>query len=222
MTVQDLERALALGLERGLPGASAHLLMAPAPRPGWEPGRLSTTARTGAALLLLYPRAGEAHVLLTVRDSDLPNHAGQVSLPGGAVEPDETLEAAALREAHEEVGADPTEILTVARLTPLYIPVSRFNVHPVLGIARDRIAWRPDSTEVSRILEVPLSDLTAPERLGWEVRKRPEGRFHVPFYRVEGEKVWGATAMILSELLCLLGHRPDPHMPPAPRLDPTF
>src|SRR6185503_14229966 len=110
--------------------------MAPAPRLGWDPLQFPEGARDGAALLLVYPTFAEAtvgrphddtlHIALTVRGTGLRNHTGQVSLPGGRVEEGETLEAAALREATEEIGVDPSTVELLGRLTPLHIPVSGF------------------------------------------------------------------------------------------------
>ena len=102
-----------------LPGVEAQLRMAPQPRGGWKPGFAPDAARIAAALLLLFPASGRAAVLLTKRASALPNHAGQVSLPGGAVNPGESIEGAALREAEEEVGLVRADVRVIGRLTPL-------------------------------------------------------------------------------------------------------
>ena len=101
---EELVAAVTAGLAR-LPGVEAQLRMAPQPRGGWKPGFAPDEARPAAALLLLFPVDTGAVVLLTKRSPDLPHHAGQVSLPGGAVDPGESIEDAALREAEEEVGS---------------------------------------------------------------------------------------------------------------------
>src|SRR5262245_53453169 len=100
-----------------LPGPAAQAALAPRPRPSWDPGHVPEDARRAAALALLYPRAGEAVLLLTVRGAGLPRHGGQVSLPGGAIEGGETPEEAALREAFEEVGLDGRIVTVRGRLT---------------------------------------------------------------------------------------------------------
>lgn len=163
--------------------------------------------REGAALLLVYPHNSEPHVLLTVRRHDLPDHPGQVSLPGGAVEAGETVEEAALREAAEEIGADPFHIRILGRMTPIHIPVSNFNLYPVVAITADRHPWQRQDREVARILEVPLGLLRDPETLQAEERKLAGASRQVPFFHVEGEKIWGATAMVLSEFLGMLEER---------------
>jgi 8-oxo-dGTP pyrophosphatase MutT (NUDIX family) len=194
-----------------LPGIEAQLRMAPRPRPGWTPGAVPEDVRDGAGLILLYPvQGGRFHIVLTVRRHDLPQHAGQVSLPGGAVEPHEDPIAAALREAHEEVGIDPGAVTVLGRLTPLHIPASGFVLHAVVGHAAARPDLLPDPREVERILEVPLEDLGDPARVRVERRSLAGRAREVPYFDLEGEKVWGATAMVLAELLWLLGTPPDP------------
>lgn len=210
MTIDEAVRTLESGFSAGPPGPDAQLHMAPRPRPGWEPGVLPEDARIGAALLLVYPRDDRAHVLLTKRPSSMAFHAGQVSLPGGGVEAGESLEDAALREAHEEVGLAAGFARTVGRLSPLHIPVSGFNLHAVVAVAKARPVWIPSEREVERILEIPIDDLVDPERQVHDVFERPAGTFDVPYFAIEGERVWGATAMILAEFLSLLGHPPEP------------
>ena len=193
-----------------MPGPEAQRLLAPKPRVGWKPGEWPSDCRHSGALLLLYPREARPHLLLTLRDLDLQNHAGQVSLPGGAVEPGENYDQAALREAREEVGIEPGSVRLLGALTPLHVPVSRFVVHPRVGVTDTRPQFRPERGEVARILEVPLDDLRNPACLGVEPRRFRSGEMDVPFFKLDGEKVWGATGIILAEFLALLGHPPDP------------
>ena len=182
--------------------------MAPRPRVGWDPHRFPEGLREGAALLLVYPIDGDAHVLLTVRSAGLRQHTGQVSLPGGSVDPDESYERAALREASEEVGVAPGSVRILGRLSPLHIPVSGYRLHPVVGLVDDRPIFMPAEWEVARLLEVPVDLLSDPAIVRQETQTRELAgeRYDVeiPYFFVEGHKVWGATAMALAEFLALI------------------
>jgi 8-oxo-dGTP pyrophosphatase MutT (NUDIX family) len=210
MKLSALEQQLRVRLAGSLPGHEAQLLLSPRPRLGWTPGRVPPDTRPGAALLLLYPRDDEAYLVLTVRDSRLPHHAGQVALPGGAVEAGESIEDAALREAQEEIGVPGTEVRVVGRLSPLHIPASGYVLTAVVGIVDRRPPLRPEPGEVERILEVPLESFHDPQRLQLETRQFRGRDYEVPYFELEGEKLWGATAMVIGEFLWLLGVRPDP------------
>lgn len=203
-TVAKLREAFA----RPLPGLDAQLRMAPSPRLNWDPLKFPDGAHDGAALLLVYPHAQTVHVALTVRGSGLRNHTGQVSLPGGRVDAGETLEQAALREAQEEIGVDPAAVEILGRLTPLHIPVSGFLLHPIVGFTSVRPAFQRAEWEVARIVEAPLSLLSNPSNVKRETRTRiVKGQtidVAVPYYDIDGEKVWGATAMVLSEFCAIL------------------
>jgi 8-oxo-dGTP pyrophosphatase MutT (NUDIX family) len=195
-------------MSRPLPGLDAQLRMAPSPRLGWDPLKFPDGAVTGAALLLVYPHNETLHIALTVRGSGLRNHTGQVSLPGGRVEEGETLEAAALREATEEIGVDPAVVEILGRLTPLHIPVSGFLLHPVVGCTSMRPAFQRAEWEVARIIEAPVSLLADPAIVKRELRTRVvKGQsidVDVPYFDIDGEKVWGATAMVLAEFCAIL------------------
>jgi 8-oxo-dGTP pyrophosphatase MutT (NUDIX family) len=183
--------------------------MAPRPRAGKRAVEIPEHARKAAALLLLYPLGADAHVALTLRASHLPNHAGQVSLPGGAVEAGETIEATALREASEEVGIEPSALHVLGQLTPLHIPVSGFVLHPVVAVADHQPSFIPSVHEVARVIDVPLSELCDPSAVRLRRNLHENRHYEVPYFRIAGETVWGATAMVLSEFLTLLGCPPQ-------------
>lgn len=202
-----LADALRQRLRGPLPGRTAQMRMAPQPRPGWDPNVVPDGLRDAAGLVLVYPHGGEWCLPLTLRGSWLRQHTGQVSLPGGRVDAGESIEHAALREAHEEVGVEAAAVVVVGRLTPLHIPVSQHLLHPVVGIANARPNFRVAEAEVERLIEVPLRALLAPDVVQREARLRegaPVVRMDVPYFPVDGVRVWGATAMILAEFLALL------------------
>jgi 8-oxo-dGTP pyrophosphatase MutT (NUDIX family) len=206
--VIDLEGRLRRALQPPLPGLAAQLRMAPSPRVGWDPEHPPPNLRDAAALVLVYPSNQVPHVLLTVRGAGLRKHTGQVSLPGGSVDEDESIEAAALRETSEEVGVPPAAVRLLGRLTPLQIPVSGYMLHPVIGLVETRPSFRRDEWEVARILEVPITILRDPAAVKRRTRTREFGgrtiEIDVPYFDIDGEHVWGATAMVLAEFLALM------------------
>jgi 8-oxo-dGTP pyrophosphatase MutT (NUDIX family) len=191
-----------------LPGVAAQELMAPRPRRGWKPGSVPDQTRPAAALILLYDHDGEATCVLTLRASHLPQHAGQVSLPGGRLDPGETLIEAALREAEEEVGVTRTHVDVLGALTPLHIPVSGFILHPIVGVTPDRPDFVAARHEVARITDASVSLLASAD--SWRLTSWVyEGReFEIPYFAVADLQVWGATAMVLSEFVSLFDVSP--------------
>lgn len=196
-------------LAEPLPGPTAQAKMAPAYRS--DPSLLSIEGkrcREAGVLVLLYPEetSGQPLLVLTERHQDLDDHGGQISFPGGQRETGEALQTTALREAQEEIALDPEDVQVLGQLTPLYIPPSRFCVHPFVGTMRTVPSLQPTDAEVAALLHVPLAALLAPSALkreSWTLRGAPA---EVPFFDVEGcPPIWGATAMMLAELLAVVG-----------------
>ena len=193
-------------LQRPLPGLEGQMQMMPQPRPGMERGfDPAHRPREGGVLLLLYPKEGELTLVLTKRTDTLNHHRGQVSFPGGAWEPgDANFVQTAQREALEELGIRPETLIILGTLTPLYIPPSDYRIYPTVAYTPQRPDFRPDPAEVAIVLEMPLAELTSGSNVRsetWELRGYP---VEVPFFEVEGHKVWGATAMVLGEFRALV------------------
>ena len=199
-----LERVRA-GLRRPLPGLNAQVRMSPQPRPGTE--RIldpSLDCRRAGVLLLLYPGDEGLCLVLTRRTESLQSHQGQISLPGGSLEPGETAEEAALREANEELAVDPTALTILGQLSPLYIPPSGFCIYPIVAYADRRPAFVPSDGEVAEVIEEPLDHLVDSATCVEEVWQLRGQAVRVPFYQIGRNKVWGATAMVLCEFVALL------------------
>jgi 8-oxo-dGTP pyrophosphatase MutT (NUDIX family) len=168
-----------------------------------------TTARPAAVLVLVVPGDdGEALVVLTERVDRGGHHSGEVSFPGGRAEPDDPDPAAtALREAAEEVGLDPiaADVRVIGHLEPFWIPVSDFQVTPVLAIAGRRPALIASPSEVARIVEAPLAAFLPDGQIEIVEAVVRDWPLRYGAYPVEGLRVWGATARILGQLGALLG-----------------
>jgi 8-oxo-dGTP pyrophosphatase MutT (NUDIX family) len=156
--------------------------------------------KDAAVLVPLYPDGDDLVAVFTERRSDLPQHAGEISFPGGRQdEPDEDLRATALREAEEEIGLKASDVELVGALPPVGTFVTGYRIHPFVGLIEPGHAWQPQETEVARILELSLSDL----RRGFEMQRllRKGLPIKTPTYTVDGHFVWGATGRIVRSLL---------------------
>ncbi|ESU22776.1 hydrolase, NUDIX family protein [Flavobacterium enshiense DK69] len=182
----------------------AHMKMAPLERVSSLSSKeyLDKDPRKAAVMMLLYPRDKEAHLVLIVRNSYPGIHASQIAFPGGKVEPtDIDLQFTALRETHEEIGVEPDRIQIIKPFSELYIPPSNFLVSPFLGIVHDEITFMPSPYEVKRILELPLRDLLDDSIITKVVMSTSYAEnIKVPVFNVDKYVVWGATAMMMSEL----------------------
>jgi len=165
-------------------------------------------ARPASTLLAIYPDdAGRLVIPLTVRHAEMRSHAGEVSLPGGAVDAaDADPEAAALREAWEEIGLEPELVRIVGVLDDVWIPVSNFELRPFVGTVGRRPTLVPHDAEVAAIVELPLDALFDDEVLGTEDFSARGFTVRAGAYRYGGVRVWGATALTLGMLAHVLDH----------------
>ena len=159
--------------------------------------------REGSVLLLLYPIDGVAHTVLTVRSASLRTHAGQISLPGGRIDPGEDAVQAALREAWEELEIVPEELEVIGSLSELYIPPSNFCLQPIVAVTDCRPNFQAQETEVAELLEIPISYFVGPANRRveiWKIEGKPR---RIPFFLYGPHKIWGATGMIMSQMAAL-------------------
>ena len=208
-SIAALEARLKHRLQEPLPGRTAQLQFAPSPtRKGWEPDLRPAGARQAAALILFYPGEHGPSFPLTVRRDDLPHHPGQISLPGGGIDPGESPQDAAVREAHEEVGINPDSVRVVGALSTLWVVVSNFVVQPIIAVTDEQPEFRAAPEEVAALIEAPAVWLTDFDRVGTDQRVREGISYTYKYLDFGGHRVWGATAMILGELREVLADLP--------------
>ncbi|HEY0518712.1 MAG TPA: CoA pyrophosphatase [Ilumatobacteraceae bacterium] len=166
-----------------------------------EPIAPSDTLRSSAVLVALADGEQGAEVLLTRRSERLRSHRGEISFPGGRVDPGESFEQAALREAHEEVALDPSVVELRGRLDAISTMASRSFIVPVVGTVDTRPGLVAAEHEVERIMWVPLAELTRADTFREEIWEFDGERRPIFFFELDDETVWGATARILHQLL---------------------
>lgn len=201
-------RELSDRISKQLPGTTAQMRMVPAFRKSVPlfPERVPDS-KEAAILALFFPsghRGEPAELLLTVRPEGMSEHAGQVAFPGGRRDDGETLETTALRETEEEVAVSSTSIRIAGTLTPIYIPPSNFFVHPFVGFTPEPPDLTFTSEEVARMFSVPVTHLIDPSVERVATRTWKSESHQIPFLALNGEFVWGATAMMLAELISVI------------------
>lgn len=194
-------------LPHNLPGPEAQYKMAPMKRKSQvEKYSASNEAKNSGVLILLYPSNENAHLVFIRRAIDDSHHSGQIALPGGAFELiDDNYEQTALRETEEEVGVKARDIQMHGALSKLYIPVSNYWVHPFIGSVNAVPQFIPDSREVDEVLTYELNYFADKEIIKQHDFDTKSGfKITAPYFDLEKDKLWGATAMIMSEFLELL------------------
>lgn len=197
-------------LNSDLPGAVSHKKMIP-------PGRELTVShedidlvRYSSVLLLLFPVQGQIYTCLTKRNRSMKNHPGQVSFPGGRIEEGESPELTALREAQEEVGVFPLDVEILGRLSELYVQVSSYTIFPYVGWIDHQPEFILNKDEAEKIILFPLQKFIQNRNVKHREMKTSVGLLNVPYFSFDGEIIWGATAMILSEFLDMIEKREIP------------
>jgi 8-oxo-dGTP pyrophosphatase MutT (NUDIX family) len=196
--IQNLENSLA----NDLPGVEAQMKMAPVHQDSYL--NIRDDHKIACVLILLFPKDKNWHVCLIERTNLNPDdkHGGQLSFPGGKLDDkDDSFEDCALRETQEEIGISPESVGILGGLSPLYVFVSNYLVHPYVGFTTEYPNYIKQDTEVESIIEVPLKHFVKPKNKGYEdIQVRDSIISKAPFYDIGGRKLWGATAMIMSEL----------------------
>jgi 8-oxo-dGTP pyrophosphatase MutT (NUDIX family) len=198
----DYECKIIKALKDMLPGKEAQSRMAPV---GRETQTTNQKTQKAGVLLLLFPSDDFIHTVFIRRQVYDGVHSGQISLPGGKQESgDNNLTETALRETQEEIGIHKDDVKILGKLTPLYIPVSNNFVYPVIGSLPYEPELIPDTREVEMIYKVRLKELLDPTCIiENEIFIENNKEFRAPFFKIDELKIWGATAMILSEFIAI-------------------
>ena len=204
ITINKIAEQIKERLEKPLPGNEAHLTTRIKTKSEVTFPNTQETARPAAVLILLFPFEDEIQFFLTKRTEDVEHHKGQISLPGGIRENNESLNETALRETKEEVGIDSTKIIILGSLTPFFIPVTGYIVHPFIGWCKEKPSTKIHDVEVNQLFSVSITELMDEKTLKAEKWNIREYDAIVPYYNFEKCKVWGATAAILSEFKSIL------------------
>lgn len=184
-------------LNQQLPGASSHKKMLPKDRILTIPSADKSKIKRSSVLFLLFPDNNKLQVCLIKRPAHMKYHAGQIALPGGKIEPNETALETALRETREEIGIETGNILILGSLSELYVEVSRFIIHPFVGWLDSKPNFNISTGEVEKLILFPLYEYK--NNFGETELDTITGKLTVPCIKYNDEVIWGATAMILSE-----------------------
>lgn len=187
-----------------LPGEQAHAKMSPPERREIMKtiDIKAKNPKEAAVMMLFYPRNEKTNLILIIRNAYPGVHSSQIAFPGGKIErQDASFMEAALRETHEEVGILPNQITVVREFSQVYIPPSNFLVHPFLGYSCEELIFKPDPNEVAGLIEMPLDHFLDDQNM--EMQHMPTSyseSIGVPVFTLQDHRVWGATAMMMSEL----------------------
>ncbi len=204
MNLIVLKEKLTKRLKLNLPDMKTQLRMLVKPDKPFNFDNKAQDAIPAAVLILLFEQDDDIHFVLTERTHTVEHHRGQISLPGGVQENGEELSFTAKRETHEEIGINPGEIDIIGKLSSLFVIASGFNIQPYIGIHNSVFEPNPAPNEVASVFWVPIEDLVNDENMKSEHRNIRGHDVDVPYFHFNDHKVWGATAMILSEFKTVL------------------
>jgi len=179
--------------------------------------RPSAEARLSAVLVGLFESQRGVEAILTRRSQSMENHRGEISFPGGCLENDESVVAAALRETHEEIGIEPSSASVVGELNGMATEVSNSHIVPIVATYASPPEWRLSSGEVDRVFSVALSDLVRKDTYSQEHWSFDDREFRINFFYLDDETIWGATAQILFQVMMLAVKHQQHQGPPAAR-----
>ena len=204
MKLSKLSQKLQIRLINNLPGKDEQWRMRVTSDKSYNFDNTEEDAIQSAVLILLYEENGVICFTLTERTQTVEHHRGQISLPGGARETDEKLSSTAIREAQEEIGIYAYDVDLIGALSPLFVPVTGFIIKPFVGIINANFDPQPAPEEVETVFSVPVNELLNDDNELQEKKNLRGYYVNIPYYLLSGHKVWGATAMILSEFKTVL------------------
>ena len=209
MKLSKLAQKLQIRLINNLPGKDEQWRMRVTSDKSYNFDNTEKDAIQSAVLILLYEENGVICFTLTERTQTVEHHRGQISLPGGAREADEKLSSTAIRETQEEIGIYADDVGIIGALSPLFVPVTGFIINPFVGIINANFEQQPAPEEVETVISVHVNELLNDDNELQEKRNLRGYDMNIPYFLLSGHKVWGATAMILSEFKTVLKEAMD-------------
>ena len=209
MKLSKLSQKLQIRFLNNLPGKDEQWRMRVTSDKSYNFDNTEEDAIQSAVLILLYEENGVICFTLTERTQTVEHHRGQISLPGGARETDEKLSSTAIRETQEEIGIYADDVDIIGALSPLFVPVTGFIINPFVGIINANFDPQPAPEEVETVISVHVNELLNDDNELQEKRNLRGYDMNIPYFLLSGHKVWGATAMILSEFKTVLKEAMD-------------
>jgi len=192
-------------LENALPGLPSQLKMAPESRGYFEQLNKNKPRKKAGVLLLLFLKNNLLYITFIKRTEDGRAHSGQIAFPGGKFEDEDiNMTATALRETEEEIGVNRNDIIYLGSLTDIYVPVSNYQVTPIVGYINFVPQFVANKTEVDDVITIPLYKFLFSNNIGTKTEQFDNLEFTIPYFQIDAYKIWGATAMIMHEFIDLI------------------